>query len=82
MTEKNISKNLKCVKLMPPLKHSIPGEKFDITNSEVVKWLVQQPDVMAWVFDHINNMQRNGEELLIKYDATTRTWQGVDYGKD
>lgn len=82
-TEKNISKNLQAVKKMPPLVHHVKGENFDITKSEVAKWLVQQPEVMQWVFDHVNNMQRkNGEELLIKYNPDTGMWNGVDYDAD
>jgi hypothetical protein len=81
MTEKNISKNLECVKKMPPLMHRIEGEPFDITKSEVAQWLIQQPGVMQWIFDHVNNIvrNRNGEELLIKYNPDTGKWQGVDY---
>jgi hypothetical protein len=79
MTEKNISKNLFCVKKMPPLKHKPLNGEFDITKSEVAKWLIQQPEVMQWVFDHVKDMQRHGEELLIKYDPETGLWQGIDY---
>lgn len=80
-TEKNISKKLQCVKKMPPLKHKVGEGKFDITKSEVVQWLIQQPDVMQWVFDHINNMNCHGQELLIKFNPDTSTWHGVDYKK-
>ncbi len=82
MTEKNISKKLQCVKKMPPLKHNVGNGKFDITKSEVTQWLIRQPEIMQWIFDHANNMQRHGEELLIKFNPETGTWQGVDYGKD
>ena len=80
MNEKNISSKLQVVKNMPPLIHHVKGEKFDITKSEVAKWLIQQPEIMQWIFDHVNNMQRrNGEELLIKYNPENGTWRGIDY---
>lgn len=79
MTEKNISKKLKCVKKMPPLRHRLKNEKFDITKSEVAQWLIQQPEIMEWIFDHVNNIKFHGRELLIKFNPDIGMWQGVDY---
>ena len=63
---------LECARQMPPMKH-IKSEPFDITQSEVAKWLVSQPDIMQKIFDMA---RRKG---LIEYDSETNTWKGIDY---
>lgn len=67
-------KFLECVKHMPPLGHAKDKTGFDIQNSDVAKWIIQQPEVMQKIFDMAN---RHG---FIKYNPETKTWQGVDYG--
>lgn len=57
---------------MPPLHHSLPGEPFDIAKSEVIEWLVSQPDIMQLVFNAVRNKH-------IVYNPVTGTWKGVDY---
>lgn len=57
---------------MPPLRHKV-GEVFDIEKSEVVKWLMEQPNFKKWVFARIYGAGR------IVYDAATGTWSGVPY---
>ena len=37
-------KFLECVKHMPPLGHAKDKTGFDIQNSDVAKWIVQQPE--------------------------------------
>ncbi len=71
------SKQLICAAKMPPLFHraAAAGEKFDITKSEVSAWLLQQPDIMQYVFTRIKNSG------LIVYNSTKGTWQGRDYKK-
>ncbi|MHC1723197.1 MAG: hypothetical protein AB9836_08345 [Aminipila sp.] len=64
---------LNCAKKMPPLYHTLPEEKFDIKKSEVVKWLLQQPELMQKLF----NMAANNK--TIRCNAKTGKWQGVDY---
>lgn len=66
---------LNCAKNMPPLTHSI-SVPFDITKSDVAKWLVSQPDIMQKVFDMACN------KGLIKFNSTNKCWQGVDYKND
>lgn len=56
---------------MPRLKHTLPGVKFDIMNSEVAKWLVQQPSIRQTLFDLVR------EQGLIVYDPQTGTWEGA-----
>lgn len=73
---KAIPKLLECVKKMPELRHSVSDGEFDITKSEVVKWLIRQPDVLQFMFDTV---ARPGyEERLIVYNPDRGTWRGVD----
>ena len=61
---------------MPPLVHAKKGEPFDITKSEVAKWIVAQPEIMQKIFDLA---VRQG---VIVYDPKTGTWQGVGHDGD
>lgn len=56
---------------MPALPHSVPGQPFDIRASEVVKWLIDQPDVLQAMFNHARSSAR------ISYDSATGTWHGA-----
>ena len=40
---------------MPPLKHSLPGKEYDVTNSQAVDWLIHQPEIMQLVFDSVRD---------------------------
>nr|DAN91094.1 MAG TPA: hypothetical protein [Caudoviricetes sp.] len=62
---------LECARQMPPMKH-IKSEPFDITQSEVAKWLVSQPDIMQKIFDMTANHH------VITYDVKTQTWRGAE----
>lgn len=73
---KKRSKMLEAARLMPPLRHSIPGKEFDIKNSEVVKWLLKNPAVWNYVW---NNVKESGS---VSYNPETGKWQGVDYNGD
>ena len=55
---------LTCTRKMPRLKHTV-GDRFDIRTSEVVKWLVNQPDIMQKIFNFAMN------EGAIVYDPDT-----------
>ncbi len=61
---------------MPPLYHTIPGEKFDIRKSRVIWWLTKQPDILNWLW---NNISQSG---MVTYNPETGKWQGVDYEPD
>jgi hypothetical protein len=76
MPKRNRAKILNAVTTMPPLYHSVPGQCFDIRNSEVIKWLVKQPEILNYVW---NNIKNDGS---VFYDSETGKWQGVDYGAD
>lgn len=60
---------------MPPLPHSVAGQVFDIENSEVVKWLISQPQLKQWIFDKAVGSER------IKYNGESGLWCGVPRGK-
>lgn len=69
---KQRSAKLCIAKQMPELRHTIPGEKFDVKKSEVVQWLISQPDILQYLFNHIKNTD-------IVYVPEYGTWVGVDY---
>ena len=58
---------------MPPLYHSIPGEKFDIRKSRTLWWLIKQPEILNYVW---NNIKQSG---FVKYDSVTGKWTGIDF---
>ncbi len=62
---------LDCARKMPRLRHTV-GDKFDIRTSEVVKWLLSQPDIMQKIYNFATNHK------VIVYDAATGEWRGVD----
>lgn len=76
MRKQNTSKKLNCIRKMPPLYHTIPGEDFDIEKSVVINWLLRKPEVLNYLWDHIK------QSGYIKYDKYTGKWQGVDYDRD
>lgn len=63
---------LKPIKKMPPLRHKI-GDTFDVNTSEVISYMIAQPEVRQKLFDVAN--QRG----VIIYDPKTKTWRGCDY---
>lgn len=76
MMKKCRSKKLLVARNMPPLYHTIPGQNFDITQSEVLKWLVAQPEILNYIWDNI----KNSDDVC--YDADTGKWYGVDFEGD
>ena len=78
MMRKNINRSqlLKLTTNMPPLRHSIPGQEFNIHNSEVICWLINQPEVLNYIW---NNIKNSG---TVVYDSESGTWQGVNYKEE
>ena len=72
MAKTRKSKLLETAKQMPPLYHTIPGQDFDMSKSEVVKWLLEQPEIQNYVW---NNIKNSGSVI---YDSDTGKWKGVD----
>jgi hypothetical protein len=72
--EHRVSLALKAAAKMPPLTHWPPaGHGFDIMRSEVVDWLIKQPEIRQSIF---NYCKRSG---VIEYDVESRCWRGVDW---
>lgn len=75
-----IPKRFEVAKKMPPLKHNDPAGNLDPQKSEVIHWLIAQPDILNYIFDAVRG---NGHrESLIVYDSDTGMWRGVDYNDD
>lgn len=70
------TKKLEIGKKMPPLFHNLPGQDFWYSDSEVLKWIAEQPLLLDWLK---NQLQSAG---YITYDAITGKWTGVDYRKE
>lgn len=58
--------------MMPPLRHKV-GDPFDIEQSEVVAWLLRQPELKQWLFNKVSDTRR------IVYDEATGTWSGAPF---
>lgn len=71
---------LEVVRKMPPLYHKMPDEDFDINKSEVVEWLMKQPEIKQFIFEKASN--RSDKLKPMKYNHTICKWQGVDYNDD
>lgn len=70
------SKKLDVAKKLPPSYHKVPGENYDARKSEVLQWLIKQPDIQEFVWDQI---KQSGD---VEYDRETGIWTGVDYDGD
>ena len=61
---------------MPPMDHwplKEAGVPFDIMASEVMKWMVKQPEVMDFLFDVTRGTK------MIRYDGGSGTWVGIGW---
>jgi len=58
---------------MPVLRHHVPGQRFDIMQSDVCAWLIDQPAIRQEIF---NWVKRNGGIL---FDVETGRWRGANY---
>jgi hypothetical protein len=56
---------------MPLLRHFLPGQAFDISKSEVVQWLCDQPEIQQALF---NWYKRNG--AIVYEDGQ---WRGANW---
>jgi len=62
-----------CASKMPGKDHwPDRSVEFDYRNSEVVKWLLDQPEVWGWMFQKASDMG------VLVFDASTKKWYGVD----
>lgn len=74
--KQKVSALLDCVRKMPPLRLAQPDGSFSIKDSEMAKWIINQPDMLSYV---VNRMKSTG---LIVYDPDTGKWHGADYDGD
>lgn len=63
---------LEMLSTMPPLRHTLPGQPFDIDRSEVVAWIMAQSGFKQWVASKVLGSRR------VAYDAATGKWSGVE----
>ena len=56
---------------MPPLLHWDRSEQFSYEKSEVVKWLMDRPEIFEWIFVKAKSLK------AIKFDGVK--WVGVNY---
>lgn len=69
------TKAFKAAAKMPAGKrHHADGEDYRIKSSEVVEWLVQQPEILQAMFDYY----RDRRHPAILFDHETGTWKGRD----
>jgi hypothetical protein len=68
------SKKMDVLKNMPPLHHKLPDEEFDIFKSEAINWLLQQPEILNYLWDEVARRSEN-----IVYDEESGLWTGIDY---
>lgn len=77
MSEKiSRSKKLYVARNLPPSYHTVPSEefkRFKIQDSEVIKWLIQRPSILDFLWDHLKQSDH------VFYNPVTGKWQGVEY---
>lgn len=73
-TGKKIESARRASAQMPLLRHSIPGEEFDIMKSEACNWLLSQPEIRSWVWEKMK------DNLSISYDEKFKMWEGDGIG--
>lgn len=76
MSKGKRSKKLMVVRNLPPSYHRIPGEDYNVKESEVIKWLIQRPSILEYLWDQCKQSKD------IVYSPRTGKWQGVDYKED
>lgn len=59
-------------KMPSGLHHSFPDQPFNIEESEVIHWLLSQPDVLNYLFQKVKDSD------AIVYDSKSKTWHGKD----
>lgn len=65
------SKLLEVGKEMPLLYHSFPDEPYDPKQSQVLRWISEQPELMEWIFRQLKSAG------YVIYDPQWQAWRGV-----
>jgi len=74
---KPLSPAMRVAAKCPPLTHWLGHDQsFSIAQSEVVKWLIKQPEVLQLVF---NIAKHSG---AITFDLDSRCWRGVNWQRE
>lgn len=60
-------------KEMPPLRRTVPGERYSYQTDEVLAWIAHRPGLLCYIFDKLN------QSGYITYDASTGLWKGIDH---
>lgn len=74
MTRKK-SKFFEVGKEMPLLYHTFPDEEYDPTQSQVLRWISEQPELLEWIFEQLRSTG------YIVYDSDWGAWHGVNFRK-
>lgn len=59
---------------MPPVYHTLSGRDYDVRESELVNWLLEQDDIKNWLASYVKNLTD-----YVKYDSEKAYWVGIDY---
>lgn len=69
-----LSPAMRVASKMPPLHHWLERDpSFSITRSEVVRWLIAQPECLQFLF---NAMKNAG---VITFDLESKRWVGINW---
>ena len=69
----NGSKLAEVISAMPRLRHTV-GKKYDPDKSEVVRWLLANPEIVQDVFSRARR--------YMQYDLKDGTWRGMDVDQE
>ena len=56
---------------MPEFSHSVEGQPYDVNNSQVVRWLIEQPEVKEYL------MEKARAYGAVEFDTKTMKWRGT-----
>lgn len=73
MRKKKRSKNLEILKKMPPLYHTLPNHKFETQKSELMNWVLNQPEILNWLVGYLKDTN------YIEYNNLTGQWTGIEH---
>lgn len=68
--KKRKNKSLVVASSMPPLRHN-NGPSFNIKQSDVVKWLIDQPEILKRVFTYYS-------DHAMVFNKETGLWKGIN----
>ena len=74
-TEKKFNRALRRAAQMPPLALAQPDGTFDLKQSEVVRWFLDQPEIV----NHFVDAARNAGAIV--FDKESGKWRGRHYGE-